>query len=76
MSQFYCKSVFNAYYFPRGRVIYDTGSRKYELLADKCIIENEDMISQIMSDMKLPRKNTNISFDPNYLCDQCKKRYK
>jgi hypothetical protein len=76
MSQSCCKNVFNAYYFPHGRVVYDTGSRKHEFLADICIIENEDMISQIMKDMKLPQKNTIISFNPNFLCYQCKKKYK
>jgi hypothetical protein len=63
---------FDAYYFPRGRVVYDNKLHKYELVADKCKISNEKIVSQIIGEMKFSRKNTNILGDTHYECFKCK----
>ena len=63
---------FDAYFFPRGRVVYDNKLHKYELVADKCIIRNEKILSQIIAEMKLSRKDTNILGDIHYECFKCK----
>ena len=63
---------YDAYYFPRGRVVYDKKSRKYELVADKCITSKQVIISQIIKEMKLPTKHTDILGDPHYECSKCK----
>ena len=63
---------FDAYYFPRGRVVYDKKSCRYELIADKCIIRKEGIISQIITEMKLSQKNTKILDDSHYECFKCK----
>ena len=63
---------FDPYYFSRGRVVYDKNLNKYELVADKCILRNEKIISQIIVEMRLPRKNTNILGDAHYECSKCK----
>ena len=63
---------FDAYYFPRGRVVYDKKLFRYELIADMCIIRKEKIISQIITQMKLSQKNTKILGDPHYECFKCK----
>jgi len=63
---------FDAYYFPRGRVVYDKKLSRYELVADKCIIRKEKIVSRIIIEMKLPRKHTEILGDPHYECFKCK----
>ena len=67
--------TFDAYYFPRGRVVYDTNSGKYEIVADRCIIGNDEMISQIISEMRLPQNNAHISGDIHYECSRCKEEH-
>jgi len=63
---------FDAYHFPRGRVLYEKKSGSYELVADKCIIRQEEITSQIIIQMKLPRKHTKILGDSHYECSMCK----
>ena len=40
---------------PRGRVMYSTKTRRFTLLADKCILKDKRTVSRIMSDLHLPR---------------------
>jgi len=63
---------FDAYHFPRGRVVYDKKFGRYELVADKCITRKEEIISQIIKKMKLPQKHTKILGDRHYECSECK----
>src|ERR1019366_5788743 len=49
--------------FPRGRVAYDTKTKKFTLLADKYILKDKGMVSTIMSELKLPSKNTGKGTD-------------
>jgi hypothetical protein len=62
---------FDCYYFPRGRVVFHEDRKQYELLADKCILQDEDTVSRIISAMNLPRSMLEIKSDPHYQCSQC-----
>jgi acyl-[acyl carrier protein]--UDP-N-acetylglucosamine O-acyltransferase len=55
---------------PRGRVAYHKTTRKFSLLADKCILRDTNKITNIMSLMHLP-SNTRIGSDSHYRCSRC-----
>ena len=55
---------------PRGRVMYNTKTRRFTMLADRCILKRRDMVAKIMSEMKLPR-NTATDTDSHYRCLAC-----
>jgi hypothetical protein len=40
---------------PRGRVVYNPKTRRFTLLADRCILRDKGIISKIMSAMSLPK---------------------
>ena len=56
---------------PRGRVMYDTKTGRFRLLADRCILRNKDAIRRIMSAMNLPSKHTDKGTDAHYRCSAC-----
>ena len=56
---------------PRGRVMYNTKSQRFTLLADKCILKDKRIVSKIMSEMNLPSKNTDKGTDSHYRCFAC-----
>src|SRR6202035_1481936 len=39
--------------FPRGRVMYNTKTQRFTLLADKCILKDKGMVSKIVSELNL-----------------------
>jgi hypothetical protein len=55
---------------PRGRVIYHTTTRRFMLLADRCILTGKGIVHQIMSNMSLPR-GTETDTDNHYRCSAC-----
>ncbi|MGO9268890.1 MAG: hypothetical protein ACLQOO_01280 [Terriglobia bacterium] len=55
---------------PRGRVMYNTRTQQFTLLADRCIIRNKRLVSNIMSQLCLP-KNTTVVTDSHYRCARC-----
>ena len=57
--------------FPRGRVMFNTKTRRFTLLADKCILKDKSMVSTIMAAMNLPGKNTDKGTDSHYRCSAC-----
>ena len=62
----------DVYHFPRGRVVYDKRDGFYELVADKHILEDDKMISRIVSEMRLPEAKVRKSRDVHYECARCK----
>jgi len=58
---------------PRGRVVYDTQTRKYTLFLDRCILKNKKLVSRIMAQMSLPFE-TETSTDSHYRCPVCLRR--
>jgi hypothetical protein len=53
---------------PRGRVAFDERTRKYTLLADKCILGKNSLVAKIVARMNLPPKDTEIGRDVHYRC--------
>ena len=57
--------------FPRGRVMYNTKSQRFTLLADRCILRDKDVVSRIMSELHLPSENADVETDAHYRCSSC-----
>jgi hypothetical protein len=57
--------------FPRGRVAYHTKSGKFALLADQCILSQEDIVSKILSQLNIPPKEIEMGTDSHYRCFRC-----
>jgi hypothetical protein len=55
---------------PRGRVMYNTKTRRFKLLADRCILRDKEVVRKIKSQMSLPR-NTETDTDSHYRCLDC-----
>jgi hypothetical protein len=55
---------------PRGLVTFETKTRRFTLLADRCILNDKGIVHQIMSNMSLPR-NTETDTDIHYRCSVC-----
>ena len=55
---------------PRGRVMYNTKTRLFTLLADRCILKKMALLTQIKKEMRLP-KNTEVRGDSHYRCSAC-----
>lgn len=62
----------DCYHFPRGRVVFNEERRKYELLADQCVLQDEPLLNKVISAMNLPRAALEIRSDPHYRCSQCR----
>ena len=58
--------------FPRGRAMYNTQTRQFTLLADRCILSDKILVRTLMSALRLPR-NTELSADSHYQCPGCLK---
>ena len=57
--------------FPRGRVMYNTKTQRFTLLADRCILRDKEVVSRIMSELRLPGKNMDKGTDAHYRCSSC-----
>jgi hypothetical protein len=57
--------------FPRGRVMFNTKTGWFALLADRCILGDKRIVSQIMSAMHLPIENVDEDTDSHYRCLVC-----
>jgi len=56
--------------YARGRVMCDMKTKRFTLLADKCILKRKDLIAAIKKELRLP-KQTSLGTDPHYRCFQC-----
>ena len=59
---------------PRGRVVYDTISRKYFLYADRCILSRSELITEIIQRLGLLAETGEVSGDEHYRCADCLRR--
>jgi hypothetical protein len=55
--------------FPRGRVMFDTRTKRFTLLADHCILKEKILVRKIMQAVHLPR-NTELGADAHYRCSR------
>ena len=58
---------------PRGRVMYNTKTRRFTLLADGCILKDKILVRKIMQALHLSR-NTELGADSHYRCSSCSGR--
>jgi hypothetical protein len=59
---------------PRGRVIFNTKTKRFALYADRCILEQNLVVNQIMRAMSLPASQTKVGTDGHfghYKCFKC-----
>jgi hypothetical protein len=56
---------------PRGRVVYNTKTQQFVLLADRCILQDKGIIGKIKLEMGLPKKDTELGPDSHYRCFAC-----
>ena len=56
---------------PRGRVMHHPKSGEFMILADKCITDHKELVSEIKKTLHLPVKKTKIGSDPHYRCFFC-----
>lgn len=56
---------------PRGRVVFDGRKQQFSLLADRCILERRDVVSELMKAMHLPADKTTEGRDEHYRCFGC-----
>ena len=57
--------------YPRGRVAYNTKTAKFLFLADRCILSRKSVVSEILSRLHLPPKDTETGTDSHYRCHRC-----
>ena len=57
--------------FPRGRVMHHPASGEFTILADKCITDRKELVSEIKKTLHLPMRKTKIGSDPHYRCFVC-----
>jgi hypothetical protein len=63
------------YEHPRGRVVYNTKTKRFALYADRCILK-QPVVSRIMEAMYLPASQTDVGTDGpggQYKCLECTK---
>ncbi len=56
---------------PRGRVIFNTNTEKFLLLADPCILKRDELVKEIITSFELPAHKTELNTDPHYRCFRC-----
>ena len=57
--------------YPRGRVMHHPASGEFTILADKCITDRKELVSEIKKTFHLPMRKTKIGSDPHYRCFTC-----
>jgi hypothetical protein len=56
---------------PRGRVVFNTSTKRYRLMLDRCILRRKSLVAAIKWQMGLPAKDTDTATDPHYRCAEC-----
>jgi hypothetical protein len=56
--------------FGRGRLMCDTKTKSFRLLADPCILKRKDLVAKIKNELRLP-KQTSLWADAHYRCSTC-----
>lgn len=55
---------------PRGRVTFNTKTKRFTLLLDRCILRKKNVVRKLMRLMHLP-DDTALSTDAHYQCFRC-----
>jgi hypothetical protein len=51
--------------------MFNTKTRRFMLLADRCILRDKGVVRKIMADLNLPSKTTDKGTDAYYRCSAC-----
>lgn len=57
--------------YPRGRVIFESKTGKFLVLADRCILQRRGLVERIMKRFELPVNKTKCATDSHYRCYKC-----
>lgn len=60
--------------YPRGRVVFNTRTKRFTLYADRCILARKSVVSEIKKTMHLPNGQTDVMTDGplgHYRCYRC-----
>lgn len=57
---------------PRGRVVYNTKTEQYVLMADKHILAESKVVKEILRELHLPNNTTLDGTDFHYRCFKCR----
>ena len=52
--------------------MYNTKTRQFTLIADRCILKRMDLVAEIKKALGLPR-NTKVGGDSQYRCSDCRR---
>lgn len=55
---------------PRGRVVYETATKMFVVLADRCILSRPELVTEIRQALHLP-PHTRTETDAHYRCFSC-----
>ncbi len=55
---------------PRGRVVYNSKTHRFTLLADTCILNQKKVVRTIIAELHLPA-TTRMGTDDHYRCPRC-----
>jgi hypothetical protein len=61
----------DCYSLPRGRVRYDEKKKKFEVVADRHILDKDKFIGAIIRDFRLEKLDVEFKEDENYRCSIC-----
>ena len=64
----------DCYSFPRGRVSFNEDNGRFEMLADKHILEDKFLVAEILARMHLIYSEVDLRPDSHYLCAECRKK--
>jgi hypothetical protein len=56
---------------PRGRVVFHGDTDRFTLMADRCILRDKAVVSEVMERLHLPEDRTDLSTDWHYRCPTC-----
>jgi hypothetical protein len=63
----------DCYALPRGRVLYNEKTRKFQILADRHVLKRDQVIDRILKDFRLEKSDVEFREDEHYRCAVCKK---
>ena len=63
----------DCYSLPRGRVLYNENTRKFEVLVDRHILEKDGLINRILENFHLEKSEVEFKEDEHYRCAVCKR---
>jgi hypothetical protein len=61
----------DCYSLPRGRVLYNDNTKKFEIIADRHILEKDRLRTLVIHDFHLEKSDVQFNEDEHYRCAVC-----